>query len=149
VLDGREFTVEADRGCDRYDVVYVDTHERLECHEMTFEATVMRRIPPCVLTRAALLEWIERFQIIDQLFGATTRQGREGAAPPEWSAAMRKLRIVTGGTLGGRGAHAAVPPRPPISLDMIVARTHMYTYAAKFWGCPSFKGHFLSRRAKT
>jgi hypothetical protein len=30
-------------------------------------------------------------------------------------------------------AHEAVSRRPPISLDTIVARTHMYTYAAKVW----------------
>jgi hypothetical protein len=29
-------------------------------------------------------------------------------------------------------AHAAASRRPPISLDTIVARTRMYTYAAKY-----------------
>ena len=39
----------------------------------------------------------------------------------------KKLRVVTVGISGGRRAHAAVSPRPP---------------------SPSFKGHFLSPRAK-
>ena len=33
-------------------------------------------------------------------------------------------------------AHAAVSRRPPISLCTIVARTHMYTYAANVWDLP-------------
>jgi hypothetical protein len=45
-------------------------------------------------------------------------------------------------------AHAAVSRRPPISLDNIVARTHMYTHTDKFGVRLSFKDHFLSRRAK-
>jgi hypothetical protein len=32
-------------------------------------------------------------------------------------------------------AHAAVSRRPPMSLDSIVARTHIYTYAAKYVVC--------------
>jgi hypothetical protein len=40
-------------------------------------------------------------------------------------------------------AHAAVSRRPPISLDTMVARTEVYTHAAKSGCCPSFKGHFL------
>jgi hypothetical protein len=51
----------------------------------------------------------------------------------------------------GRLAHEAVSRRPPISLDTIVARTHMYTYDAKVWDvfgiCPSFQHHSLSPRA--
>ena len=43
-------------------------------------------------------------------------------------------------------AHAAVTRRPPISLNTIVDRTGGYTYDVGV--CPSFKGHFLSRRAK-
>jgi hypothetical protein len=34
---------------------------------------------------------------------------------------------------GWEVAPAFVSRRPPISLDTIVARTHMYTYAAKVW----------------
>jgi hypothetical protein len=47
-------------------------------------------------------------------------------------AAMQKLRIVTLGISGGR-SHEAVSRRPPISLYTIIARTHMYTYAARVW----------------
>jgi hypothetical protein len=38
--------------------------------------------------------------------------------------------------------------RTPISLDMTVARTHMYTYDVKVWDLSPFKDHFLSRHAK-
>jgi hypothetical protein len=49
----------------------------------------------------------------------------------------------------GRGsgweiAHAVVLRCLPISLYMVVARTHMYTFGI----CPPFKEHFLSPRAK-
>jgi hypothetical protein len=44
-------------------------------------------------------------------------------------------------------AHA-ISRRPTVSLNTIVARTHMYTYAASVWDFVSFKGHFLSRRAQ-
>jgi hypothetical protein len=37
-------------------------------------------------------------------------------------------------------AHEAVSRRPPISLDTIVALTHMYTYAAKVWELPFVQG---------
>jgi hypothetical protein len=37
-------------------------------------------------------------------------------------------------------AHAAVSRRPPIPLDTIVARTHMYTYAAKDWDLSIVQG---------
>jgi hypothetical protein len=40
-------------------------------------------------------------------------------------------------------AHAAVSRRPPVSLDTIVARTHMYTHDCEFGICPSFKRHFF------
>jgi hypothetical protein len=43
---------------------------------------------------------------------------------------------------GGRCAQAAVSRHPPIPLDMIVARTHMYTYG-EFRMYPSCKDHFL------
>ena len=51
---------------------------------------------------------------------------------------MEKLRIATLGISWGI-AHEAVSRRPPISLCRMVARTHMYTYDAKVWDCPSFK----------
>ena len=38
-----------------------------------------------------------------------------------------------GRDFGGEIAHAAVSRRPPIPLYTIVARTHMYTYAANVW----------------
>ena len=41
-------------------------------------------------------------------------------------------------------AHAPVSRRPPISLYTIVARTHMYTSAAKVWDLSIVQGHFLS-----
>jgi hypothetical protein len=44
-------------------------------------------------------------------------------------------------------AHEAVSRRPPISLYMCVARDEGYAYA-ELGMCPSFKGRFLSRRAK-
>jgi hypothetical protein len=39
-------------------------------------------------------------------------------------------------------AHAAVSRSPPISLDAFVARTHMYTHAAKVWGVFLVQGPF-------
>jgi hypothetical protein len=39
-------------------------------------------------------------------------------------------------------SHAAVSRRPPISLSTIVARTHMYTYAAKVWDLSLVQGPF-------
>jgi hypothetical protein len=42
-------------------------------------------------------------------------------------------------------AHEDVSRRPPISLYTIVARTHMYTYAAHVWDLSIMcKGNFLS-----
>jgi hypothetical protein len=38
-------------------------------------------------------------------------------------------------------AHEAVSRRPPISLDTIVARTHMYTYAAQVWDLSIVQTH--------
>ena len=55
---------------------------------------------------------------------------------------MQKLRIGTGGISGGRRAHAAVSQRPPISLHGIVARTRMYTDAAKGWDLSIIQGPF-------
>jgi hypothetical protein len=55
----------------------------------------------------------------------------------------RRKQLRIGLEFGGRGAHAAVSRRPPISLDTIVARTHMYTVRRESLGfCPSFKRHF-------
>jgi hypothetical protein len=39
-------------------------------------------------------------------------------------------------------AHAAVSRRPPISLSSIVARTHVYTYAANVWDLSIVHGPF-------
>jgi hypothetical protein len=44
---------------------------------------------------------------------------------------MQKLRIVR--DFGWEIAHEAVSRRPRISLDTIVAHTHMYTHAMKVW----------------
>jgi hypothetical protein len=45
-------------------------------------------------------------------------------------------------------AHAAVSRRPPISLDTMVPRTHMHTYAAKVWDLSIVQGPFSVARAK-
>jgi hypothetical protein len=45
-------------------------------------------------------------------------------------------------------AHGAVTRRPPIPLYTMVPHTESYTYAVGFGIFPSFKVHFLSRRAK-
>jgi hypothetical protein len=58
---------------------------------------------------------------------------------------MQKLRIVT--WISG-GLTFRFSRRPPNSLDRILARSHMYTHAAKVGICPSFQGYFLSPRAK-
>ena len=43
--------------------------------------------------------------------------------------------------------HAAVSRRLPISLYTIVARTHMYTYAATVWDLTIVQDHFHSPRS--
>jgi hypothetical protein len=46
-------------------------------------------------------------------------------------------------------AHAAVSRRPPTPLDTMVARTHLYTYAANVWDLSLAQGPFpVARRAK-
>jgi hypothetical protein len=55
---------------------------------------------------------------------------------------MNKLRIETLGNSGGRGAHAAVSPRPPISLYTIILRTGGYTHAAEVWDVSIIQGTF-------
>jgi hypothetical protein len=63
---------------------------------------------------------------------------------------MQRCKIVANRNVrdfGCETAHAAVSRRPPIPLSSIVARTHMYANAGKFGIFPSFKEHFLSRRA--
>ena len=45
---------------------------------------------------------------------------------------------------GWERAHEAVSRRPPISLDTVVARTHIYTYDATVWGLCIVHGPFLS-----
>jgi hypothetical protein len=59
---------------------------------------------------------------------------------------MEKVRIVR--DFGWEIAHAAVSRRPPIPLDTTVARTHMYTYAAKVWDVSIVQGPFSVARAK-
>jgi hypothetical protein len=43
---------------------------------------------------------------------------------------------------GWEVAHEAVLRRPPIPLDTIVVRTHMYTYDAKVWDLSIVQGPF-------
>jgi hypothetical protein len=47
------------------------------------------------------------------------------------------------------GAHAAVSRRPPISLDTIVARTHLYTYATHLWELCLVQGPFSAAPCQT
>jgi hypothetical protein len=79
-------------------------------------------------------------------FSTRFRSAVRAPHPPPYSDAQ-SLRIVTVGISGGRTL-TRVSRRPPISLYMIVARAHMYTYAAKFWDLSIVQGHFLSPRAK-
>jgi hypothetical protein len=65
------------------------------------------------------------------------RRARYAVAP---RTAMQKLRIVTLGISGGSLLTG--------SLDTMLLRTGGYTYDVGVWIFPSFKGHFLSRRAK-
>jgi hypothetical protein len=51
------------------------------------------------------------------------------------------------GISGGRSLTGAVTRRPPISLYTVVPGATCTTLG--FGGCPSFKGHSLSRRAKS
>jgi hypothetical protein len=53
-----------------------------------------------------------------------------------------------GREFGWEIAHAAVSRRPPISLDTIVARAHMYTYAAKAWDFSIVQGAFSVARCQ-
>ena len=60
---------------------------------------------------------------------------------------MRKVANHNVGDFGWEIAHAVVSRRPPIPLDTIVARTRLYTYAAKGWDLSFVKDHSLSLRA--
>jgi hypothetical protein len=71
----------------------------------------------------------------------TARPLRAPPLPLRLHTAMQKLRIVTLGFRVG-DAHEAVSRRPPIALDTVVARTHMYTYAAKVWDSSIVQGPF-------
>jgi hypothetical protein len=68
--------------------------------------------------------------------------------PTYCTSAMGKSRIVNGREFGWESAHAAVSRRPPISLCMIVARTHMFTSAAKVWDLSVVQGPVSVARAK-
>jgi hypothetical protein len=59
-----------------------------------------------------------------------------------------KVANRDGRDFGWEIAHGAVRRRPPISLYTMVPRTAGYTYDVGFGIYPSFKGRFLSRRAK-
>jgi hypothetical protein len=54
--------------------------------------------------------------------------------------ATNKLRIATLRISGGR--FLTVSRRPPVPLSRIVARTHMYTYAANVWDSSIVQGPF-------
>jgi hypothetical protein len=71
--------------------------------------------------------------------------------PPEGRPSVPSSSVVDGRTdekvanrnakdFGWEIAHVAVSRRPPIFLDTIVARTHMYTYAAKLWASSLVQG---------
>jgi hypothetical protein len=45
----------------------------------------------------------------------------------------------------GEPAHEAVSRRPPVSLDTVVARARMYTYAAEVWALSIVQGPFSLR----
>jgi hypothetical protein len=84
----------------------------------------------------------EYYQVYDRnrpsgVTGRLSRYGHE-TRRSETSAAMEKLRIG----LFREIAHAAVSRRPPIPLYTIVARTHVYTYAAKVWDSSIVQGAF-------
>jgi hypothetical protein len=84
----------------------------------------------------------EYYQVYDRnrpsgVTGRLSRYGHE-TRRSETSAAMEKLRIG----LFREIAHAAVSRRPPIPLYTIVARTHVYTYAAKVWDSSIIQGAF-------
>jgi hypothetical protein len=85
--------------------------------------------------------------------GVLRRTRPMGKKIPSWQRIqrMQKLRIVR--DFGWKIAHEeAVSPRPPISLDTSVARTHMYTRTPrKVWEFVVgrvFCRRFLPRRAK-
>jgi hypothetical protein len=56
----------------------------------------------------------------------------------------QKSRIASRRDFRWEIAHAAVSRRPPISLDRIVARNHMYTHAANVWDLSIVQDHSLS-----
>ena len=56
-------------------------------------------------------------------------------------AARKKCANCNVRDFGWESAHEAVSRRPPIPLSTIVARTHMYTYAAKVWALSIVQGH--------
>jgi hypothetical protein len=60
-----------------------------------------------------------------------------------------KWRIVNVRDFGWEIAHAAVSRRPPIPLCTVVARTHMYTYAARVWRLSIVQGPFSVAPCRT
>jgi hypothetical protein len=55
---------------------------------------------------------------------------------------MQRLRIVTLGISGGRGAHEAVTRRPPIPLYTMVPRTGGYAFGVGVWDLSIIQGPF-------
>jgi hypothetical protein len=74
---------------------------------------------------------------LQQLAGLAGGGGPGEYAPPDlspWTGTKRRKRCESSRWgFGWEIAHAAVSRRPPMSLNTMVARTHMYTYAAKVW----------------
>ena len=71
---------------------------------------------------------------------ARTPGGDGGATPPPPPQPYSDEKRV--GFRAGDGAHGAVTRRPPIPLDTMVPRTHMYTHAAEFWDLSIVHGPF-------
>jgi hypothetical protein len=72
----------------------------------------------------------------------TSLKTKRGAVSMHRRDSDDKVANRDGRDFGWEIAHAAVSRRPPISLSSIVARTHMYTYAAKVWDLFLVQGPF-------
>jgi hypothetical protein len=94
----------------------------------------------------ALLEKIERFGPIQPSPKPALTEPRpvpQKASQQPWRDEKVANRNVIGREMSSRGSR-----RPPISLDTIIPRAHMYTPTARKFGiCPSSTEHFLSPRA--
>jgi hypothetical protein len=66
-----------------------------------------------------------------------------------WPTAMAKLRIVTVGISGGRSLTRPFRDAHRFPLYTIVARSHVYTHAAKFWDLCIVQGPFSTAPCQT